>query len=323
MVFSSDRQYTIRPAAGTQLTLDLGRQLVHDPGRGRPERARRGDAATAFGDAGGTVPATLALTMGAPATFGAFTPGVAKEYTASTTATVISTAGDATLSVADPSTHHHGPPGQRRVRAAAAAAGPRRRSRRAPRRSPTTRRRSRSSSDRRQRRAAHGHVQQDADVHPVHHDAVDRSRPGVEPSPRPAPALSHLPHVRFTADTLSSRSSTRGVGQDAVGRRLAVAGAIAVLAGVVGHGARRRRCRRRAATFPGVAAAAPAPGARGPDVRQRHGAGRLRQRHGELRQPRAVGRDRRRHRLRRQARTASTSTSRARARPTPTASRSR
>ena len=48
-------------------------------------------------------PATLALTMGAPAQFGAFTPGVAREYTATTTANVISTAGDATLSVADPS----------------------------------------------------------------------------------------------------------------------------------------------------------------------------------------------------------------------------
>jgi hypothetical protein len=60
------------------------------------------------GTAGGSVPATLALTMGAPAQFGAFTPGVAKEYTASTTATVISTAGDATLSVADPSTNHTG-----------------------------------------------------------------------------------------------------------------------------------------------------------------------------------------------------------------------
>ena len=55
------------------------------------------------GDVGGTVPATLALTLGAPASFGAFTPGVAKDYTASTTATVISTAGDATLAVADPS----------------------------------------------------------------------------------------------------------------------------------------------------------------------------------------------------------------------------
>ncbi|HEY6891641.1 MAG TPA: M14 family zinc carboxypeptidase [Solirubrobacter sp.] len=56
------------------------------------------------GTVGGSVPATLALTLGAPATFGAFIPGVAKEYTASTTASVISTAGDATLSVADPST---------------------------------------------------------------------------------------------------------------------------------------------------------------------------------------------------------------------------
>jgi hypothetical protein len=54
------------------------------------------------GTVGGTVPATLSLTLGAPATFGAFTPGVEREYTASTTATVISTAGDAALSVSDP-----------------------------------------------------------------------------------------------------------------------------------------------------------------------------------------------------------------------------
>ena len=52
---------------------------------------------------GGSVPATLALTMGTPASFGAFTPGLGKDYFASTTATVISTAGDATLTVADPS----------------------------------------------------------------------------------------------------------------------------------------------------------------------------------------------------------------------------
>ena len=32
--------------------------------------------------AGATVPATLALTLGAPATFGAFTPGVARDYDA-------------------------------------------------------------------------------------------------------------------------------------------------------------------------------------------------------------------------------------------------
>ena len=60
------------------------------------------------GSVGGTVPATLSLTLGAPATFGAFTPGVAREYNASTTANVISTAGDATLTVADPSSTHTG-----------------------------------------------------------------------------------------------------------------------------------------------------------------------------------------------------------------------
>ena len=52
---------------------------------------------------GGTVPATLSLSLGAPATFGAFTAGITKTYTAGTTANVISTAGDALLSVADTS----------------------------------------------------------------------------------------------------------------------------------------------------------------------------------------------------------------------------
>ena len=52
---------------------------------------------------GGTVPATLSLTLGTPATFGAFTPGITRTYTASMTANVISTAGDAALTVSDPS----------------------------------------------------------------------------------------------------------------------------------------------------------------------------------------------------------------------------
>jgi hypothetical protein len=56
------------------------------------------------GSVGGTVPATLSLALGAAPNFGAFTPGVGKTYAATTTATVTSTAGDATLSVADPST---------------------------------------------------------------------------------------------------------------------------------------------------------------------------------------------------------------------------
>ncbi|HWM09775.1 MAG TPA: DUF1080 domain-containing protein [Solirubrobacteraceae bacterium] len=55
------------------------------------------------GDVSGTVPATLSLTLGTAATFGAFTPGVARDYDASMTASVISSAGDAALSVTDTS----------------------------------------------------------------------------------------------------------------------------------------------------------------------------------------------------------------------------
>ena len=54
------------------------------------------------GDVAGSVPATLSLTLGSAASFGAFTPGIDHDYTASTTANVISSAGDATLSVSDP-----------------------------------------------------------------------------------------------------------------------------------------------------------------------------------------------------------------------------
>ena len=55
------------------------------------------------GGIGGNVPATLAMTIGAPAQFGPFTPGVTRTYLASSSATVTSTAGDALLSVSDPS----------------------------------------------------------------------------------------------------------------------------------------------------------------------------------------------------------------------------
>jgi hypothetical protein len=56
---------------------------------------------SADGGTSGTVNATLSLTLGAAPSFGAFTPGVAHDYTAATTANVISTAGDAALSVSD------------------------------------------------------------------------------------------------------------------------------------------------------------------------------------------------------------------------------
>ncbi|MDA0182244.1 M1 family metallopeptidase [Solirubrobacter phytolaccae] len=54
------------------------------------------------GNVSGTVPATLSLTLGTVPSLGAFVPGVAKEYTSSTKANVVSTAGDATLAVSEP-----------------------------------------------------------------------------------------------------------------------------------------------------------------------------------------------------------------------------
>jgi glycerophosphoryl diester phosphodiesterase len=60
-------------------------------------------ARNAKGGVGGTVAGTLALTLGAPAGFGAFIPGVTATYSASSTATIVSSAGSATLSIADPS----------------------------------------------------------------------------------------------------------------------------------------------------------------------------------------------------------------------------
>jgi arabinogalactan endo-1,4-beta-galactosidase len=64
--------------------------------------ARIAGGVTTSGGVGGTVPATLSLTLGPAASFGAFTPGVDRVYEAQTTADVLSTAGDATLSVSDP-----------------------------------------------------------------------------------------------------------------------------------------------------------------------------------------------------------------------------
>jgi aminopeptidase N len=58
---------------------------------------------TTPGSVGGSVPATLALTLGPAAGFGPFTPAVAKDYTATTSANVVSTGADATLAVADTS----------------------------------------------------------------------------------------------------------------------------------------------------------------------------------------------------------------------------
>ena len=48
-------------------------------------------AVNAAGQVGGSVPATLSLTLGDPASFGQLTPGSDRDYTATTTADVIST----------------------------------------------------------------------------------------------------------------------------------------------------------------------------------------------------------------------------------------
>ena len=80
--------------------------------------------AEAPGTVGGTVPATLSLTLGAAATFAPFVPGVAREYTAATTATV--TRRPATRR----SRSAVRPPGQRRVHPPPAACRSRSRGRR-------------------------------------------------------------------------------------------------------------------------------------------------------------------------------------------------
>jgi hypothetical protein len=98
-----DTSYTGSPQAGNRPTI-TGPGLA---GGGFYD-ASCPEITTGTTTAGGTVPATLALTLGAPATFGSFTPGIAKDYTAQTTADVLSTAGDATLSASDPVTLTNG-----------------------------------------------------------------------------------------------------------------------------------------------------------------------------------------------------------------------
>jgi hypothetical protein len=92
-------------APGVSLVGVTGDRVVYEVGSGSYAfRVGPGEfAATSVdGTVGGTVPATLSLSLGAPGSFGPFTPGVGREYTASTSATVTSTAGDAALSVSNP-----------------------------------------------------------------------------------------------------------------------------------------------------------------------------------------------------------------------------
>ena len=121
---------------------------------------------------GGTVPATLALTLAGPVSFGAFTPGVAREYSAFTTANVVSTAGDAALTITDPASvaTGHLVNGTFALPRPLAGLG-------------TVKTWSAPTSneavavefkqaDRRERRPAHRHLQQGADLHAQHHHPV-------------------------------------------------------------------------------------------------------------------------------------------------------
>jgi hypothetical protein len=94
---------TALPAGAATLTATQADQTGNPSAASAPVAVTVPAGATSTtGTVGGTTPATLALTLGAPASFGPFTPGVDKTYTASSTANVVSSAGDATLSVSDP-----------------------------------------------------------------------------------------------------------------------------------------------------------------------------------------------------------------------------
>ncbi len=76
MVLSSDREFTVRPRAGTKVTLDLAGSSFSLPVVG----GAKGFATATGGDleeapVGGSVPATLALTLGPAATFSPFVAG--------------------------------------------------------------------------------------------------------------------------------------------------------------------------------------------------------------------------------------------------------
>jgi enterochelin esterase-like enzyme len=77
------------------------RQFAAHPYQQEPEPAT---SVSVNVDVSGSAPATLSLTLGQAASFGPFTPGLEKTYTATAAAEVTSTAGDAALTVSDPST---------------------------------------------------------------------------------------------------------------------------------------------------------------------------------------------------------------------------
>jgi hypothetical protein len=83
-----------------------GRLLVADTYANRVLRLDPADSQP--GEAGGTVAPALVLSLGEGGRFDPFVPGVARTYTTAVAADVLSTAGDATLAVSDPSANASG-----------------------------------------------------------------------------------------------------------------------------------------------------------------------------------------------------------------------
>jgi hypothetical protein len=91
---------------GQRISAEVDRTAVFPKALSADERANWQKLAfvssvSAPSEIGGNVPAVLALTVGQAPSFGIFVPGLAKDYTASTTASATSTAPGAALTVAD------------------------------------------------------------------------------------------------------------------------------------------------------------------------------------------------------------------------------
>jgi hypothetical protein len=80
----------------------------HDDAGNAASATRQYSVQPVSGPVGGETPATLNLTLGPAGAFSPFIPGLGRDYSTSMTATLTSTAENATLSVADPSSNATG-----------------------------------------------------------------------------------------------------------------------------------------------------------------------------------------------------------------------
>jgi hypothetical protein len=99
------RVQAVHIPAGSHVDLKFISYDIHNQTDGVHEQLFQTQA---NGGVSGSVPATLSLSMGPAAAFAPFVAGATNTYKATQTATVTSTAGDALLSVADPSSNNTG-----------------------------------------------------------------------------------------------------------------------------------------------------------------------------------------------------------------------